>query len=79
MLSGLFGDGGEIDETSAAYWECCRWKNDSRTIEPAIEVFGEYNGQAIKRLREVFQDEYAKTEDYRLVFTYLWAFYQPSD
>lgn len=31
------------------------------TIEPVIEVFGEYNGQAIKRLREVFLDEYAKT------------------
>lgn len=49
------------------------------TIEPVIEVFGEYNGQAIKRLREVFLDEYAKTDNYGLVFTYLWAFDQISD
>lgn len=49
------------------------------TIEPVIEVFGEYNGQAIKRLREVFLDEYAKTANYGLIFTYLWAFDQPSD
>lgn len=49
------------------------------TIEPVIEVFGEYNRQAIKRLREVFLDEYAKTANYGLIFTYLWAFDQPSD
>lgn len=64
--------------------ELCRITNlrlfhNHITIEPVIEVFGEYNGQAIKRLREVFLEEYAKTENYGLIFTYLWAFDQSSD
>lgn len=49
------------------------------TIEPVIEIFGYYNGRVISRLREVIFEEYAKSSNYGLIFTYMWAFDQPSD
>lgn len=44
------------------------------TIEPVLEIFGDFNGQAINRLREVIFEEFAKTDAYGMIFTYLWAF-----
>jgi hypothetical protein len=44
------------------------------TIEPVIEIFGYFNKSAIKRLRDVIFEEYAKTDNYGLIFTFLWAF-----
>lgn len=49
------------------------------TIEPVIEIFGEYNGEAINRLRQVIFEEFAKSNCYGMIFTYMWAFDQPSD
>lgn len=49
------------------------------TIEPVIEVFGYYNGQVVKRLREVFFEEFAATDNEGLIFTFMWAFDQQSD
>lgn len=49
------------------------------TIEPVLEIFGEFNGQAIQRLREVVFEEFAKTDAYGMIFTYLWAFDMQSD
>jgi len=49
------------------------------TIEPVIEIFGRYNGQAINRLREVIFEEFARSDCYGMIFTYMWAFDQPSD
>lgn len=49
------------------------------TIEPVIEVFGYYDGKTIKRLREVFFEEFAKSANEGMIFTYMWAFDQPSD
>lgn len=49
------------------------------TIEPVIEIFGEYDSKVVGRLREVIFEEYAKTEKYGLIFTYMWAFNYPSD
>ena len=49
------------------------------TIEPVLEIFGEYNGKAINRLRSVIFEEFAKTDHYGMIFTYMWAFDQPSD
>lgn len=49
------------------------------TIEPIIEIFGSYNGQATARLRQVIFEEFAKTDNYGMIFTYMWTFDQPSD
>ena len=44
------------------------------TIEPVIELFGAYNGAAVERLRQVVFEEFAKTDNYGLIFTFIWAF-----
>jgi hypothetical protein len=49
------------------------------TIEPVIEIFGHYNGRVISLIREIIFEEFAKTEQYGLIFTYMWAFDQQSD
>lgn len=49
------------------------------TIEPVLEIFGGINGKVISRLREVIFEEFAKSEQYGLIFTYLWAFDKQSD
>jgi hypothetical protein len=49
------------------------------TIEPVIEIFGQFNSKAISRIREVVFEEYAVTDHYGLIFTYMWAFDQQSD
>ena len=49
------------------------------TIEPVIEIFGQYNSAAINKLRQVIFEEFAKTDNYGMIFTYMWAFDQQSD
>ena len=49
------------------------------TIEPVIKIFGQYNGAAINRLRQVVFEEFAKTDNYGMIFTYMWAFDQQTD
>ena len=49
------------------------------TIEPIIEIFGYFNGRAISRLRRVIFEEFAESNLYGMIFTYMWAFDQPSD
>lgn len=49
------------------------------TIEPVIELFGSYNGAVTERLRRVVFEEFAKTDNYGLIFTYIWAFDSPRD
>lgn len=49
------------------------------TIEPVIEVFGQFNGKVINRIREVIFEEFAQSDCYGLIFTYMWAFDMPSD
>lgn len=49
------------------------------TIEPILEVFGDFNSAAIQRCREVIFEEFAKTDSYGMIFTYMWAFDQQSD
>ena len=49
------------------------------TIEPVIEIFGQYNGAAINKLRQVIFEEFAKTDNYGMIFTYIWAFDQQTD
>lgn len=49
------------------------------TIEPVLEIFGQFNQAAINRCREVIFEEFAKTDSYGMIFTYMWAFDQQSD
>lgn len=49
------------------------------TIEPVLEVFGQFHSKAICRCREVIFEEFAQTDNYGMIFTYMWAFDQPSD
>ena len=49
------------------------------TIEPVIELFGAYNGAVTERLRQVVFEEFAKTDNYGLIFTYMMAFDMPSE
>jgi len=49
------------------------------TIEPVLEVFGDFHGKAIARMREVIFEEFANSSNYGLIFTYIWAFNQKSD
>ena len=48
-------------------------------IEPVLEIFGYFHGEAVTRLRNVIFEEFAKSEEEGLIFTYLWAFDQPWD
>lgn len=49
------------------------------TIEQVIEIFGYYNRKTISRLREVIFEEFAASECYGIIFTYMWAFDQQVD
>lgn len=49
------------------------------TIEPVIEIFGNYNHAVVNRMREVVFEEFARSDNYGMIFTYMWAFDQPDD
>ena len=49
------------------------------TIEPVIELFGTYNGAVTERLRQIVFEEFVKTDNYGLIFTFIWAFEEPHD
>ena len=49
------------------------------TIEPVIELFGAYNGVVTERLRQVVFEEFVKTDNEGLIFTFIWAFDVPYD
>ncbi len=44
------------------------------TIEPVIEIFGYFDGKVTRRLRDVYFEEFARSDNYGMVFTYQWAF-----
>ncbi len=48
-------------------------------IEPVLEIFGQFNAQAIMRLRQVVFEEFARTDHYGMIFTFMWAFDLPSE
>ena len=49
------------------------------TIEPVIEIFGYYKGNVVTKLREVIFDEFSRSGNYGMIFTYMWAFELRSD
>ena len=48
-------------------------------IEPVLEVFGQFRGDVIQKLRHVVFEEFAKTDNYGMLFTFMWAFDMQSD
>ena len=48
-------------------------------IEPVYEIFGYYDKNIVKRLRDVVFEEFAKSDNYGMIFTYMWAFDMQSD
>lgn len=44
------------------------------TIEPCIEIFGYYDCEVIRRLRYTIFEEFAKSDNYGMIFTCMWAF-----
>ena len=49
------------------------------TIEPVLEVFGEFNSVVIEKLRRTIFEEFAKSDRYGLIFTFMWAFDRKED
>ena len=49
------------------------------SIEPVIEVFGYYNGPVVTKIREAVFEEFAKSDNYGMIFTFMWAFDQQED
>ena len=48
-------------------------------IEPVLEVFGDFRGDVIHKLRAVILEEFGKSNHYGLIFTYMMAFDMPSE
>lgn len=48
-------------------------------IEPVLEVFGSFRSDVISKLRSVIFEEFAKSDQYGLIFTFMWAFDQSAD
>lgn len=48
-------------------------------IEPVLEVFGQFRGDIIQKLRLTILEEFGKTDHYGLIFTYMMAFDMPSE
>jgi len=46
-------------------------------IEPVIEVFGEFYTPAVVAVRKAMFEEFAKTDHYGMIFTYMWSFDNP--
>lgn len=49
------------------------------SIEPVIEIFGDYNKEVVKDFRESVFRNFAKSDKYGLIFTYMWAFDRQED
>ena len=49
------------------------------TIEPVLEVFGTLNRTVVDRCRWVFFEEFAKSDNYGMIFSFMWAFDDPHD
>ena len=44
------------------------------TIEPVIEIFGSFHQPTISKLRQVIFEEFASSDNYGLIFTFMWDF-----
>lgn len=44
------------------------------SIEPVLEVFGKYHKQAVSDVRDAIFKNFAASDNYGLIFTFMWAF-----
>ena len=49
------------------------------TIEPVLEIFGTHKREVVNRIRDVVFEEFAASDLYGMIFTYMWAFDAQSD
>lgn len=49
------------------------------TIEPVIEIFGYYNSKLIDEIRDVIFKNYAASDNYGMIFTFMMDFDSTSD
>lgn len=49
------------------------------SIEPMLDIFGWFNGTVSNRIRDVVFEEFALSDNYGMIFTYMWAFNLKSD
>lgn len=49
------------------------------TIEPVIEIFGRNDRKTVKEIREIIFKNFAASDNYGLIFTFMMAFDQQSD
>ena len=48
-------------------------------IEPVLEIFGSFRGDIIQKLRQVIFEEFAGSDQYGMIFTFMWAFDMKED
>lgn len=48
-------------------------------IEPVIEILGYRDSDTVKKLREVIFEEFAKSDNEGMIFTFMWAFDMQED
>ncbi len=48
-------------------------------IEPVIDIFGYFHGGVTQKLREIIFEEFLKSDNAGMIFTFLWAFDMPTD
>ena len=56
-----------------------RLMHNHMMIEPVREIFGDFRSDVIQKLRAVILEEFGKTDNYGLIFTYMMAFDMPSE
>lgn len=49
------------------------------TIEPVLDIFGSFHVSAILQMREIIFREFAKSDNYGMIHTVMWAFDAPED
>lgn len=48
-------------------------------IEPVIDIFGYFHGGVTQKLREIIFEEFLKSDNQGMIFTFMWAFDMPTD
>ena len=56
-----------------------RLMHNHHMIEPVLEIFGQFRGDIIQKLRFTILEEFRKTDNYGLIFTYMMAFDMPCE
>lgn len=49
------------------------------TIEPVLEIFGEFETKTIQRIRQVIFEDFAASDRKGMIFTFMWAFDMQED